>query len=216
MRSSCAGVVTALLLVSGKLCLLAALAAAPQSTAPRAPARKAIVGTVVWGKTFEKGFGHNLILRVELLGAANDAQNGMYISILNTANPKNHQLVLLPDVTSGSESNFVGVFVTNDMNPKDVSKRLVGVLERYRNPLSLTYITAQLGESELERIEAANVTLGHHGRPEEEYARARAVLDRVKQTTGLFKVLDYKLREGSQQRMPHISDLKFSFDPGGS
>lgn len=213
MRSPYACLVTALLLVSGTHRLLAR-PAAPQSTAPRAPVRKVLVGKVVWGKTFEQAFGQSLTLRVELLGAANDAQDGVYISILNKANPKNHQLVLLPDLTGGSESNFLGVFVAN-MKPKDVSKRLVEVLERYRTPVSLTYFTTHLDESELERVEAAHLTLGHHGRSEEEYARARAVLDRVKQTTGLFQVLDYKLREESQQ-MPHIDDLKFSFDPGGS
>jgi hypothetical protein len=30
-----------------------------------------------WGKKFEQDFGRSLALRVELLGAANDAQNGV-------------------------------------------------------------------------------------------------------------------------------------------
>jgi hypothetical protein len=102
------------------------------------------------------------------------------------------------------------------MNPKNISEELVEVLERHRKPLSLTYVIAHLDESQLKRIEAANLTLGYHGRSTEEYARAQAVLDQVKQTTGLFKVLEYKLREDSQQQVPHIDYVRFSFDPGSN
>ena len=81
--------------------------------------------------------------------------------------------------------------------------------------MRFTYFAAVLNQVQLERIEDANLILGHHGRSEEEYAKAREVLDRVQKTTGLFRIVDYKLA-GDPERpgMLHVDYLKFSFDPG--
>ena len=174
------------------------------------------MGEVVWGKKFEKDLGRSLTLRVELLGTANDAQNGIYISIINKSNPKDHQFVLLPELTNGEESNFVGAFAGAGMDPKGVSERLWAALERVKQTgLQLTYLTARLDGSQLQRIEQANLTLEHHGLSEEAYAKAQGVLDKAGRTTGLFKVLDYRLGDDPTMKGTlHISYLKFSFDPG--
>jgi hypothetical protein len=72
--------------------------------------------------------------------------------------------VLLPELINGSESNFVGTFAGGGMDPKDVSEGLMAALERVKqHGLQLTYFTACLDESQLQRIEEANLTLGHRG-----------------------------------------------------
>jgi len=151
------------------------------------------------------------MLRVDLLGAANDGQNGIYILVINTRNPKGHQFVLLPELINASESNFVGAFVLPGTDPKDLSEWLRVALESVRqNGLQLTYFTGRFNQSQLQRIENAHLTLGYHGLSEEEYARARGVLGKLKKKTVLFRILDYKLgADPERPGMLHIDYLKF-------
>ena len=216
MRSARAFLMSGLLLLADTSGLLVGPAAWSQTTPPRVSVPRVIVGEVVWGKKFEQDLGRDLTLRVDLLGAANDGQNGIYISVINTKNPRGHQFVLLPKLINASPSNFVGTFVLPGMDPKNVSEWLMGALERVsRSGLQLTYFTGRFNQSQLQRIEDANLTLGHHGLSEEVYAKARGVLDQLEKQTGLFKVLDYKLGGDPGARGAlHISYLKFSFDPG--
>jgi hypothetical protein len=116
----------------------------------------------------------------------NDGQNGIYISVINTKNPRGHQFVLLPKLINGSPSNFVGTFVLPGMDPKNVSEWLMWALERVsRSGLQLTYFTGRFNQSQLQRIEDANLTLGHHGLSEEVYAEARGVLDKLEEQTSV-------------------------------
>ena len=213
-RSAYTGLITARFFVAA--CLLVGPAASPQVPPPRAPAPTVVVGEVVWGKTFEHEIGRNLALQVELLGGPKSAQNGIYVSVLNKSNPKDHQFVLLPELINGLQSNFIGAFVPAGADPKQVSEELKIALDGVRqNGLELTYFTATLNRAQLQRIEDANVTLGHHGESDEVYAKAQRVLDRLQKTTGLFKVLDYRL--GNDPGTPgalRIDYLKFSFEVG--
>jgi len=152
------------------------------------------------------------------LGAGKDVQNGIYVSVINKRNPKDHQFVLLPELINGTESNFIGAMAYAKLDPKVVSERLMAVLERVKgHGLEFTYFTARLSQSQLQRIEEAEVTLGHHGESEEAYAEAHEVLDRLDKKTGLFTVLEYKLDDDPRAARGalHIDRLKFSFDPGG-
>ena len=173
------------------------------------------MGEVAWGKKFERDLGGNLMLRVGLLGAAKDGQNGIYISVINTRNPKGHQFVLLPELINGWESNLVGAPVLPGADPKEQSEWLRVALERVRqNSRQLTYFTGRFNRSQLQRIENANLTLGHHGLSEEDYAKARGVLDKLKKKTLLFRILDYKLgADPERPAMLHIDYLKFLIDP---
>ncbi len=112
---------------------------------------------------------------------------------------------------------FAGAAVLVGMDdPEDVSERLRTALERVRQrSLQITYFTGRFHRSQLERIEEANLTLGHHGLSEEVYAKAEGVIDQLEKRTGLFKVLDYKLSHDPRTHGAlHIAYLKFSFDPG--
>jgi hypothetical protein len=172
----------------------------------------------VWGKTFEQGFGPGLTLQVGLLGCPNCMQNGIYVSVINKRNPKGHQSVLLPELINGSQSSFIGAAFAGirGEDPEEVSEILTRALEGVKQSgLQLTYFTARLNRSQLQRIEEANLTRGHHGLSEEVYEDAERVLDQLEKTTALFTVLDYRLV--NDPRAPgglRIDYLKFSFDVG--
>jgi hypothetical protein len=220
-RSASTGLITVRFLVV--VYLLVGPAASPQAPPPRTPASTVVTGEVAWGKTFEREIGRNLALRVELLGGPKSGQDGIYVSVLNKSNPKHPQFVLLPELINGSESNFIGAFAPAGADPKEVSEELKTALESIRHSgLELTYFTDTLNRAQLQGVEDANLTLGHHGEPDEVYEKAQKVLDRLQKTTGLFKVLDYRLgRDPGTPGALRINYLKFSFEvsaqrPSGS
>jgi hypothetical protein len=167
-----------------------------------------VVGEVRWGRTFERNFGSGLTLQVSLVGDENDSQSGIYVSILNKRLPKGHQFVVLPELPGGSESNFIGVFVPNRIDPAELRDELRERLDR--GGADLTYFTETFDEMQLEKIEEANLTLNHHGESEATYAAAHQVLDRIKKTMARLRIVRYTLTRDGQ---PHIDSLRFSFEP---
>src|SRR5260370_34367999 len=109
-----------------------------------------VVGEVRWGRTFERNFGPGLTLRVSLLGDMNDAQSGIYVSILNKRLPQGHQFVVLPDLDGGSESNFIGVFIPNGIDPADLRDELRQRLDP--GGPDLAYFTEGVSAAQLQKI----------------------------------------------------------------
>jgi len=188
------------------------VAAQGRRGAAPAPSR-AIAGQVVWGETFSRRLPNGLILEVELLGDDNDADIGFYVSLWNRTYPKPYQFVLLPYLLGGRESNSITVFARHDDDPGDVRAALEERLEQARRGVGLTYFLGRFTPAQLEAIDEARIRINHHGGTEEEYARLRAILDRLDKRTAEIRVLDYTIdADRSAHRWPRIASLKFSFE----
>jgi len=204
--------------VTKGVCVAAALFLLTGAGASPAGAQsKTIAGEVRWGRTFEENFGAGLTLDIQLLGQPEDSQNGIYVSILNKRLPKKHQFVVLPELIGGQESNFLGIFMIGQPDPKKLSAELRSVLDGVKEEgADVIYFTQTFSEAQLVKIDEANITLGHHGLSAAGAEAAHRVLDPIRKSTGVFKILDYNLSaDPAGTEVPHITSVTFSFEPEG-
>ncbi|MGZ3768523.1 MAG: hypothetical protein ACXVCP_10575 [Bdellovibrio sp.] len=170
-----------------------------------------ISGEVRWGETYSKKLDDGITIEVELLGKADQSQDGIYVSALNKKNPPEHQFVIVPYLVNGNEINFIGVNNLSPHKPLEVSKSLHSFLLKLSGKgTEMMYFTDVLNPED----EAALNTPDHF-QPVEVYAKKNAVIKRLHKVKLVFKILSFTLSDESDPKTPaHIQNLKFSINTG--
>jgi hypothetical protein len=170
---------------------------------------KPFIAEIKRGQIFHRSLAPQISFEVKPLDPKHDGRIGVYISVLNSRNPKGYKFVVLPKVDSGGDANWVGIDVSRTKE-RPSADSLRSALDHYSGiGLCVTYFTDNLSRSELENVRGAWAMLHRHGGKEEEYQQANDVLNSLHRVGGLFSVLEYKIADNPLR----IEYLKFSFDP---
>jgi len=170
---------------------------------------KPFIAEIKRGQIFHRSLAPQISFEVKPLDPKHDGRIGVYISVLNSRNPKGYKFVVLPKVDSGGDANWVGIDVSRTKE-RPSADSLRSALDHYSGiGLCVTYFTDNLSRSELENVRGAWAMLHRHGGKEEEYQQANDVLNSLHRVSGLFSVLEYKIADNPLR----IEYLTFSFDP---
>jgi len=152
---------------------------------------KPFIAEIKRGQIFHRSLAPQISFEVKPLDPKHDGRIGVYISVLNSRNPKGYKFVVLPKVDSGGDANWVGIDVSGTKE-RPSADSLRSALDHYSGiGLCVTYFTDNLSRSELENVRGAWAMLHRHGGKEEEYQQANDVLNSLHRVSGLFSVLDY-------------------------